>query len=193
MALGFYHNMERCIGCGACQIACKDKFDIQQAGPRPRRVDTFETGTFSKCSIFSLSIGCNHCNSPACVAVCPTGAMFKRESDGVVLHADDVCIGCQSCTEACPYKAPQYMEDMRIVIKCDSCQALREAGMNPICIDSCAQRALDFGEIEELRVKYGDDLVSTCVAMADEEATGPNIVIRPRAAALEGEPVALYL
>ena len=119
--------------------------------------------------------------------------MFKRESDGVVLHADDVCIGCQSCTEACPYKAPQYMEDMRIVIKCDCCQALREAGMNPICIDSCAQRALDFGEIEELRVKYGDDLVSTCVAMADEEATGPNIVIRPRAAALEGEPVALYL
>ena len=136
MALGFYHNMERCIGCGACQIACKDKFDIQQAGPRPRRVDTFETGTFPKCSIFSLSIGCNHCNSPACVAVCPTGAMFKRESDGVVLHADDVCIGCQSCTEACPYKAPQYMEDMRIVIKCDSCQALREAGMNPICMSN---------------------------------------------------------
>ncbi|OUO89412.1 4Fe-4S ferredoxin [Gordonibacter sp. An230] len=184
MSYGFYYNMQRCIGCGACQIACKDKFDIQQAGPRPRRVDTFESGSFPSACTFSTSLGCNHCERPACVAACPTGAMFK-DDDGLVLHDDEACIGCQSCVAACPYGAPQHLEERGIVIKCDACRVLREAGGgNPVCVDACAMRALDFGDVDELRAKYGEGLVSECVAMEDAETTEPNILIKPRPAAL---------
>ena len=193
MTYGFYHNQERCIGCGACQVACKDKFDIQEAGPRTRRVDTWETGDFPNCSIFTTSISCNHCADPACVRVCPTGAMFKRESDGLVLHNDNRCIGCRSCTMGCPYGAPQYLAEKGIVVKCDTCFAIREKGSLPACVGSCSQRALDFGEIDELRAKYGDDLVQECVAMPDAGLTKPNIVIKPRAASQSGTCYPVYL
>lgn len=187
MTYGFYFNMQRCIGCGACQIACKDKFDIQVAGPRPRRVDNFESGDFPNCSMFTTSIACNHCDNPACTEACPTGAMFKREGDGLVLHDDDVCIGCGSCVAACPYGAPQLLEDRGYVIKCDTCQALREAGQNPICVGSCAQRALDFGDMDDLRTKYGSELVSECIATEAASITRPSLLMLPRPAALEGE------
>ncbi|ACV23755.1 DMSO reductase iron-sulfur subunit [Slackia heliotrinireducens] len=186
MTYGFYFNMQRCIGCGACQIACKDKFDFQECGPRPRRVDTYETGDFPNCSIFTMSIGCNHCDNPACTAVCPTGAMFKND-EGLVLHDDNVCIGCQSCVNACPYSAPQYIESKNIVQKCDTCHALREIGELPICVAACSQRALDFGDVDELRAKYGDDLVSECVAIESASTTNPNLLILPREASLSGE------
>ena len=187
MAYGVYFNQQRCIGCGACQISCKDKFDFQTAGPRPRRVDNFEAGTFPTCSMFTTSLACNHCDNPACTEVCPTGAMFKG-ADGLVLHDDEVCIGCLSCANACPYGAPQFNEEKGIVQKCDACSALREAfGGNPICVDACPMRALDFGDMEELRAKYGGDLVSECLGMPSAETTSPNILIEPREAALGDE------
>ena len=184
MKYGFYFNMQRCVGCGACQIACKDKFDIQVYGPRPRRVDTFESGEFPNASVFTTSIACNHCDNPACVRVCPTGAMFKSAEDGLVLHDDSRCIGCKSCIMGCPYEAPQFIEEKGIVVKCDTCYALREKGDLPICVGGCAQRALDFGDVEELKAKYGPELVSECAAMPGADLTNPNVYIRPRAAAL---------
>ena len=73
MSLGFYVNLQRCIGCKTCQVACKDRHDLQQAGPRPRRVGTFECGTYPDVDMFHLVVSCNHCERPACVAGCPPG------------------------------------------------------------------------------------------------------------------------
>lgn len=104
MSLGFYVDLASCIGCKTCQVACKDRRDIQVAGPRLRRVDTFECGTYPEVAMFHLNISCNHCESPACVANCPTGAMYK-DDDGTVQHDDEACIGCQTCVNSCPYGA----------------------------------------------------------------------------------------
>ena len=108
MALGFYFDMTRCIGCRACQVACKDKNRLD-VGTIYRTADSYEVGTFPKVKMYSFSTSCNHCQNPACVSACPVGAMYKAE-DGTVLHDDKLCIGCQACVSACPYDVPQYIE-----------------------------------------------------------------------------------
>ena len=178
MALGFYYDSTRCTGCTACQVACKDRLDLQMAGPRPRRVLHFETGSFPQVGLINTSVSCNHCEKPACVANCPTGAMYKDVESGVVLHDDDVCIGCQTCVNSCPYDAPQYVEDWNIVVKCDTCKTLREAGMNPVCVDACMMRALEFGDVDELRAKHGDGLVSELTCLPAADVTSPNLVVK---------------
>ncbi|MDO4289789.1 MAG: 4Fe-4S dicluster domain-containing protein [Eggerthellaceae bacterium] len=183
MALGFYFDQTRCAGCRVCQIACKDRMDLQNAGPIPRRVASYEVGTYPEVSLHHTSVGCNHCDNPSCVRGCPTGAMYKDEATGIVLHDDSLCIGCRSCMMACPYGAPQFDDETAQIVKCDSCKALREAGMNPVCVDACMMRALDFGEIDELRSKYGSDLVSEIPAVGDASITSPNLLIKASRAA----------
>ena len=113
MALGFYFDMTRCIGCRACQVACKDKNRLD-VGTIYRTADSYEVGTFPKVKMYSFSTSCNHCQNPACVSACPVGAMYKAE-DGTVLHDDKLCIGCQACVSACPYDVPQYIEEKKVV------------------------------------------------------------------------------
>lgn len=192
MAYGFYFDQTRCAGCRVCQIVCKDRLGLEAAGPIPRRVTTFETGKFPDARPYHLSISCNHCASPACVANCPTGAMFVDE-EGIVLHDDEVCIGCKTCQMSCPYGAPQYAEEVDLIVKCDTCKALRGAGMNPVCVDACPMRALDFGDVEELKAKYGDGLVSEMPALGSAEATAPNVFIKAQGFAANEDYVEVML
>ena len=85
---------------------------------------------------------------------------------------------------SCPYGAPQYSEEKNLIIKCDTCAALRENGMNPVCVDACIGRAIEFGDIEELRSRHGDALVSEIV-VTGEAVTEPNFLINPKEAALQ--------
>ncbi len=126
MSLGFYVNVQRCIGCKTCQVACKDRHNLQAAGPRPRRAEAFECGTYPDVAMFQLSLSCDHCENPACVAGCPTGAMFKSD-DGTVLHIDDRCVVCRNCMTVCPYGAPQLDEGENMVVKCDSARRCARA------------------------------------------------------------------
>ncbi|MBR5474133.1 MAG: 4Fe-4S binding protein, partial [Lachnospiraceae bacterium] len=96
---GFYFDMTRCIGCRTCQIACKDRWSIQAAGLRTRRVETYEVGDYPNARIYHLSVSCNHCSNPACMRSCPSGAMFKAE-DGTMRYDESLCIGCGSCVNA---------------------------------------------------------------------------------------------
>lgn len=186
MSKGFYFDANRCIGCRVCQVACKDRLGLEMAGPLTRRVKTFETGKYPNVSLFHTSIACNHCEKPACVANCPTGAMFK-DADGIVLHDDKRCIVCKNCVWACPYGAPQYVKELKLIIKCDSCKALRDAGKNPVCVDACMVRALKFGDVEDLKSEYGSDLVSKLPSTPSADITTPNLLIKPKAASLEGK------
>lgn len=192
MALGFYVDMTSCIGCRTCQVACKDRHDLHEAGPRPRRVDTFECGTYPDVAVFHSVMSCNHCDDPACVTGCPTGAMYKSE-DGVMVHDGSICIVCRNCMSVCPYGAPQFDEAKEAIVKCDSCKDLRAAGMPPVCVAACPMRAIDFGDIDELRAKYGDDLVSELPHLPAAELTHPNVLYKANRAALreDSEVVAL--
>ena len=187
MSLGFYVDMTRCAGCGTCTYACKDRLDLGTVGVSPRRVNRYQVGAYPNLAGFSTSISCNHCENPACVEVCPTGAMFKDPETGVVLHDDSVCIGCQTCVSACPYGAPQYVAEDNLVVKCDTCKALREAGEQPVCVDACPYRALEFGDLDELRREHGSDLVSEVPALPGADVTGANLLLKTRPAALQAD------
>ena len=142
-------------------------------------------GEFPAVRYYSTSVSCNHCASPACVANCPTGAMYKDEETGVVLHDDEMCIGCETCVGACPYGEPVYMEDEGIVRKCDACYLLREKGESPACVAACPMRCLDFGDLEELKAKYGENLVSDVNGLPDSSETTPSLLINARDVAVQ--------
>ena len=140
--LGFWFDMTRCVGCKACQVACKEEKGLPPGGFF-RRVELHPR------LHFRYSGACNHCAEPACARVCPTGAMY-RSFHGLVLHDDAACIGCGRCVHACPYGAPFLDETTGLSRKCDAC------GGAPVCVAACPTRALDFGSPEELRARHGE-------------------------------------
>ena len=172
-----------CTGCHSCEMACKDykDLDLGVAYRKVYEVTSGETvrdanGCFtSTCTSYPLSLSCNHCDDPACVAGCPTGAMFKSD-DGTVQHVDDCCVVCRNCMITCPYGAPQFDEDENMIVKCDACKALREDGRNPVCVDACPMRAIEFGDVDELRAKHGD-AVSELPVLPSAATTQPNLLL----------------
>ncbi|MBM4761225.1 DMSO/selenate family reductase complex B subunit [Bacillus sp. B15-48] len=183
--LGFYIDQSRCIGCKTCVIACKDKND-NEIGVNFRRVYPYESGSFTQnangtfvqnVQSYFLSISCNHCDNPTCVQGCPTGAMFKRNEDGVVVIDQDKCAGCRYCEWNCPYGAPQYNKELGKMTKCNLCVDLLDKGERPACEGSCPVRAIEVGPIEELRAKYGH--TDQVKGMPNSSITNPNIVITP--------------
>ena len=155
--MGFYFDQTRCIGCCTCTVACKDWHDIP-AGPSSWiRVKTMEKGKFPNVFTCFLAIPCYHCANPSCLKVCPTQAISKRETDGIVVVDQKRCLGkkCHLCLLACPYGAPQFRaENDARMEKCDLCSDRLDEGKKPICVGACQTRALDVGPLEELQVTY---------------------------------------
>ena len=182
---GFIHNNVDCIGCRACEIACKDKNGLPP-GPRFRRVMYVEGGTYPAVYAYKVNMSCNHCAEPACLPTCPTGAIFKREKDGIVDIDSTLCIGCRRCEAACPYGAPQFIPEQNIVGKCNMCVDEIDAGRKPYCVSACMMRVLDIGPIDALRAgsyetkalgpNEKDKLVGQVKGMANPELTHPSIV-----------------
>lgn len=179
---GFYIDMTRCVGCKTCQVACKDKNNLD-LDVNYRFVRTFETGVFPNPDIYHYAGTCNHCEDPACVKGCPTGAMYVN-SDGIVLHNDDDCIGCHYCTWNCPYGVPQIFES-GITGKCDMCQAYIENGAEPVCVNACMMRALKWGTIADLEAEFGADAVKDIAILPDSSLTSPNTYLKIKAACSE--------
>ena len=177
---GIYVDADSCTGCRTCQVACKDKNNLS-TGENIRKVNTYCTGVFPEVSMYHISMSCNHCTNPMCVAVCPTGAMYKDE-DGLVQHNDDVCIGCKACVSACPYEEPVFVESLGIVQKCDGCAGLRAKGEQPACVASCPMRAIEFGDIDELKARHADKALSFDLAvLPDGSMTQPNVLYATKA------------
>lgn len=192
----FYFDQSACNGCKACAIACKSKNQLP-VGINWRRVIQYGGGSWNpdpqhagflvpnNIFAYSLSAACMHCENPTCAAACPTGAITKR-ADGVVLIDQDKCIGCRYCEWACPYGAPQFNEEMGYMTKCDFCVDELDSGGQPYCVSSCVMRALEFGEFDELRAKYGAE--ASIEPLPSSDITQPALVIKPhRHAQVSGE------
>jgi Fe-S-cluster-containing dehydrogenase component len=202
--LGLVIDLDTCVGCHACAVACKEwnagghsapLTDEQPYGRSPtgvwfNRVHSYElaatdftTPAFdphaarepaitdaapaSGCSAATplAQLGaqpamtlhfprsCLHCETPACVTVCPTGASYKRAEDGIVLVDESRCIGCKLCSWACPYGAREYSEVEGVMKKCTLCidriynERLDEAERQPACVQACPTRARHFGDL----------------------------------------------
>lgn len=126
---------------------------------------------------YYISMACNECADPTCVKVCLTKAHFKRNEDGSVVINTNKCIGCGMCAKACPYDVPQLDVKAGKMLKCDGCLDRTAEGGQPICVESCPERAIEFGDIEELRKKHGT--LDALAPMPTGEQTKPSLIIHP--------------
>jgi Fe-S-cluster-containing dehydrogenase component len=137
-------NQDRCISCKACEVHCKAKNRVPPGARLGLLVNTGPVKQGSSPRILNLFMPCFQCEQPWCVAACPTGAMARRESDGIVFVDADLCVGCKACIVACPWKVPQWDELSGKVMKCDFCRDRIDRGLNPACVTACTAHALEF-------------------------------------------------
>ena len=180
---GFHFDGTRCTGCKTCMLACKDYHDLS-CDVAFRQVYEYGGGSWSRneagawstdCFAYYASNACCHCDDAACMHVCPTGAMHKEGETGLVSVDSRRCIGCGYCALSCPYRAPHVDRRAGHSVKCDGCKDRVAEGKQPVCVEACPLRALDFGDIEELRAEFGD--VAAIAPFPDPAQTKPNIVI----------------
>ncbi len=140
-----YQKEEVCVGCRLCEIGC-----IVEHSPGKDPIRAF-TGVFPRPGSrniveengpLTFSVNCRHCDEPACVAVCISGALVKDPQTGVVGHSPEKCVGCWSCIMACPFGVIRMDSTRDKIIKCDLCADRK----SPACVDACPNRALVFEE-----------------------------------------------
>ncbi|MGI5131421.1 4Fe-4S dicluster domain-containing protein [Pseudonocardia sp. CA-107938] len=172
--MGFFTDTSVCIGCKACEVACKEwnaiPADFPDGGFTGTSLDATETlgantwrhVAFVEQQDVLASAGsgdfrwlmasdvCKHCTHAACLDVCPTGALFRTEFETVVVQAD-VCNGCGYCIPACPYGVIDQRKDDGRAFKCTMCYDRLGAGMEPACAKACPTDSIQFGELDELR------------------------------------------
>ncbi len=162
-------DLNVCVGCHACVTSCKQWNTSGSAGPLVdenaygadptgtffNRVLSFEVGEFPDTQTVHFPKSCHHCEDPPCVPVCPTGASYKREEDGIVLVDYDKCIGCKYCAWACPYGVRELDEKRQVMTKCTLCvdritdKTLPEAERKPACVMACPTNARLFGDVHD--------------------------------------------
>lgn len=138
-------NAGDCVGCKACEVACKQEHNIP-VGPRWIRVypgESEESG--GKLQLRYTVNYCRQCAHPACMAVCPAGAISQRE-EGIVLIDEGACTGCGLCVEACSFEVMQFDEEKKVAEKCDLCAERIDRGLKPACVDACPSHCIQFGE-----------------------------------------------
>jgi len=166
--MGFFTDTSVCIGCKACEVACKEWNQVPEDGleftghsydntgalgaSTWRHVAFVEQGSADGMDFRWLmsSDVCKHCTSAACLEVCPTGALFRTEF-GTVVVQEDVCNGCGYCVSACPFGVIDRREEDGRAWKCTLCYDRLKDGLEPACAKACPTDSIQFGELDELR------------------------------------------
>jgi tetrathionate reductase subunit B len=144
---GLLIDLRKCVGCQACMVACGLENDTP-LGCFRTTVTVSENIEAGKPRRSMIPRTCNHCEFPACVTVCPTGATYQQP-DGIVLVDNTVCIGCGYCAQACPYEARFINPASRTADKCTFCVHRLEAGLLPACVETCVGGARVFGDLHD--------------------------------------------
>ena len=145
-------DIDLCVGCYACEVACKQEHELG-VGPHPIKV--YEVGPKrieGKLVMDYVPKFCMHCSQPACIEACPLDAITQRP-DGIVLISVEKCDGCLKCMDACPFGIPEYNPETGAVIMCDLCVGRIDEGKLPACIGVCPSDALQFGDPGEFLAK----------------------------------------
>jgi len=198
---GMVIDTKRCVGCNACSVNCKITNNLPETNWWTRvlteggdEIDT-PAGVFPDVSMRYITVGCQHCENPACLEVCPTGATTKDEETGIVSVDSELCIGCESCIKACPYegvrtliKSPEYYLDVVVgeydapphkggtVEKCTFCKNLVDRGEVPACMQLCPGRARYWGDLDDPESDVSKAIEGRETMFLNEEAgTKPSV------------------
>jgi formate dehydrogenase iron-sulfur subunit len=169
---GFFTDTSVCIGCKACEVACKEWNQLPDKelgflgqsldntgelnGSTWRHVKFIDNvpdetmGEGNGRAFLIMSDVCKHCQHASCMDVCPTGAIIRTEFDTVFIQ-EDVCNGCRNCIAACPYDVIAIDEDENVAQKCTLCYDRLQGGLEPACAKACPTDSIQFGPLDELR------------------------------------------
>jgi formate dehydrogenase iron-sulfur subunit len=170
--MGFYTDTTVCIGCKACEVACKEwnqlpstkggentlsgmsydntrKLDGQH-WRHVKFIEQFSEDRTTQARWLMMSDVCKHCVQAGCLEVCPTGAIIRTEFDTVVIQAD-TCNGCRDCIGACPFGVIEINPVTHTAQKCTLCYDRMKANLTPACAQACPTASIQFGPIAELR------------------------------------------
>ncbi|MGH2532259.1 MAG: 4Fe-4S dicluster domain-containing protein [Thermomicrobiales bacterium] len=176
--MGFYTDTSVCIGCKACEVACKewnqlpaanggattlsgDSYDNTRhlSGENWRHVKFIEQFEVDRSAgrWLMMSDVCKHCVRAPCLEVCPTGAIIRTEFDTVVIQSN-VCNGCRACIAACPFGVIEVNSVNNTAMKCTLCYDRMQNGLTPACAQACPTASIQFGPIRVLRERAVDRL-----------------------------------
>ena len=173
MRYGFVIDQDRCIGCHACTVACKEEHQVP-LGVFRTWVKYVEKGEFPHTSRHFGVLRCNHCDSAPCTTICPTSALFRR-SDGIIDFDNQICIGCKGCMQACPYDALYIDPNTNTAAKCNFCAHRVEANQEPACVIVCPTQAIMAGDLDD-----GASPVSRVVATQKVSVRKPQKGTQPK-------------
>ena len=192
--LGLVIDLDTCVGCQACVVNCKEwntggypaplsdqnPYTAEPLGAWLNRVHSFEAGDGADGRTVHFPKSCLHCENAACVTVCPTGASYKREEDGIVLVDESLCMGCGLCAWACPYGAREMDPLGDVMKKCTLCvdriynDNIPQEDRVPACVKTCPANARHFGDLGDPNSE-----VSQLVAERDGMDLMPELGYKP--------------
>jgi len=174
---GMVIDLDKCTGCQACTVACKEENNVPYGSPKENRERTeiywnkviaASSGEYPSANIEMIPMPCMHCDNPACATICPFSANHKNENGAVVINQNQ-CFGGAKCKDVCPWEIPQRQSGVGVYLhvlpglmgngvmyKCDLCNDRLKEGKLPGCVEACPHKAMLIGPKKDMEKLAGE-------------------------------------